>query len=143
MVETASPGVRFARLGNDMKPLHMLDAWFMADADSYKKYSTHPIHYLDLWREVDDVLGKSAKFIFIGELDAREDLSPQHRLSDILADVGVDIMRPIAASVVLGVSLHQVKRWPGYYVLLRGMTAERGHMPMTTYVFRYAVPTGE
>jgi hypothetical protein len=136
MSETASPGVRFARLSENMKPHLLPDVWFMVDSFSFEDCLKDSGPYAEFWQSIDIALGRSTRFVFIGELDPREDLSEQHRLADVLLEIGVDVTRPLAASQKLGVSLHSEARWPGYYLLVRGTAAERQQGGMFAYLFR-------
>lgn len=134
-----SPGIRFARLGSSTEPRHLIDTWLMIDPFRQTDYKDSRADYLQLGADMDALLGKSAKFIFIGQLDFCEELDPVHRCPVILEELGVDILRPQAHSIPLGVSLHKVpdSRWPGYWVMLLGWDNGRADWSkMWTYVLK-------
>lgn len=133
------PGIRFTRIGATTEPCHLLDTWLMVDPTRRADYILRPEPYRSFQVAVDKDFGRSARFVFIGELDPREDLGSGHRLAEILEDIGVDILRPVASNSEVGVSVHTVSRWPGYGVLLHGwVSGSADWARMKVYVLRYS-----
>lgn len=112
-----SPGIRFLRVSTSTDPRHLIDTWLIAEPFRRENYLDLAPWYRKLCAAVDTLVGRSAKFAFIGELDLRKDLDEAGLLVPILQEIGVDVSSPLVSCPVLGASVYQVVPWPGYWVL--------------------------
>lgn len=140
-MNTTTPGIRFSRVGTASAPQHLVDVWLMAEATRTEDYVKHPEQYRAFQREVDRAFGQRARFVFVGELDHREDLDTKGLLQELLNDLlGLDLLCPVAACTPLAVSVHRVPRWGDYCLLLSGWAAKgTDWTSVKAYVVRWAL----